>query len=337
MELIRYYHALVLLLSTRRCRYLIRVTANGADKSARACRYMLAGKVVAMQNEVPALSAFSDGLATEHYSEMLANTLAPDLLTVAKSYLQYYGTAPFAGVEREIRYWRSGNRAQLDIDGEPACQVNFQKSHIHVFNTQPLDSELNIELITGPALVLLLSQHNIYCLHAGSVLTRAGTIGFIAESGAGKSTLTTDFDEGWQQISDDILPIKFDEPTGVAQILPSYPQLKLRGSVSPNGIVKPKSLDFLVRVNPEPSASIRFKRLPRLNGMLQVVRHTVAAKLFDTELLIEHSNFAKLVSVAVPVIELSYPRKITKLKELRQHIVNYLENPVLQKSASSKD
>lgn len=298
---------------------------------------MLAGKIVAMQNEVPALSAFSDGLATERYSEMLSNAPAPDLLRVAKSYLQYFGTAPLAGAEREIRFWRAGNRAQIDVDGEPACQINFRESHIHVLNDEPLTSELNVELVTGPALVLLLSRQSIYCLHAGAVSTIAGNIGFIAESGAGKSTLATDFDDNWRQISDDILPIHFDEQSNIARMLPSYPQLKLPGAISPNGVVKTQPLHFLVRVNPEPSASIRFKRLPKLQGMLQVVRHTVAAKLFDTELLIDHSNFAKQVSIAVPIIEVSYPRKIKQLKELRQHIVNYLENPVLQKSANPLD
>lgn len=298
---------------------------------------MLAGKIVAMQNEVPALSAFSDGLATERYSEMLSNAPAPDLLRVAKSYLQYFGTAPLAGAEREIRFWRAGNRAQIDVDGEPACQINFRESHIHVLNDEPLTSELNVELVTGPALVLLLSRQSIYCLHAGAVSTIAGNIGFIAESGAGKSTLATDFDDNWRQISDDILPIHFDEQSNIARMLPSYPQLKLPGAISPNGVVKTQPLHFLVRVNPEPSASIRFKRLPKLQGMLQVVRHTVAAKLFDTELLIDHSNFAKQVSIAVPIIEVSYPRKIKQLKELRQHIVNYLVNPVLQKSANPLD
>jgi len=309
---------------------LIRITAKVADRSARACRYLLAGTPVAIQNEVPVLSAYADGYATERFSEILANAVAPALLNAANSSLQYHGNAPIGGSEQEIRYWRSGHRGQVDIGGEAACQINFQESHIHVCNNESINSEANVDLITGPALILLLSQLNIYCLHAGGVATRVGNIGFIAESGVGKSTLSKDFDKDWRQISDDILPIHFDPDNGSVEMLPAYPQLKLQDATMANGVPQPRHLDYLIRVIPEPSEEISFKHLSKVKGMLQIVRHTVAAKLFDKSALVNHAKFAKKLSVAVPVVEISYPRKLDQIDELRESIVSFLEGSDLE-------
>ena len=75
-----------------------------------------------------------------------------------------------------------------------------------------------------------------------------------------------------------------------------------------------------------PSNSISFSVLPRVQAMLQIVRHTVAAKLFDTDTLREHARFAKKVSTLVPVVEVSYPRDLDKLDYLRQSIIDYLSS-----------
>jgi hypothetical protein len=63
-----------------------------------------------------------------------------------------------------------------------------------------------------------------------------------------------------------------------------------------------------------------------VQAMLQVVRHTVAAKLFDATTLREHARFAKKVSSLVPVIEVSYPRDLDKLDQLRHSIIDYLRS-----------
>jgi len=305
---------------------LIRITAKVADRSARACRYLLAGTVVAIQNEVPILNAYADGEATQRFSEILSNIPTPTRLSAANSKLQYHGSAPIGGSAQEIRYWRSGQRGQLDVGGQVACYINFEELHIHVCNDEPLHSDTNVDLITGPALILLLCQLNVYCLHAGAVATQAGNIGFIAESGAGKSTLSAHFDDEWRQISDDILPIHFDPEATFIEMLPSYPQLKLQGASIVSGVPNPQPLHFLIRINPKPSAEIEFKRISNLAGMLQVVRHTVAAKLFDKPALQKHAKFAKKLSVSVPVIEVSYARNLDDVADLRKEIINYLKS-----------
>ena len=85
-----------------------------------------------------------------------------------------------------------------------------------------------------------------------------------------------------------------------------------------------KPLDYLLRINPVPSEKLGFAELSRTEAMLQVVRHTVAAKLFDSNALHQHAGVARKVSMCVPVIEISYPRNIDQLSSLRESIVDYL-------------
>ena len=161
-------------------------------------------------------------------------------------------------------------------------------------------------------------------MHAGAVDTPIGRIGIIAESGAGKSTLSRHVDKHWSQVSDDIMPVSLNEAGKRINVLPDFPQLKLANNLVLDSPKKDQPLNYLLRVRPEPSEDIDYKVLPRTQAMLQVVRHTVAAKLFDSSMLRQHAHFAKRVSSFVPMIEISYPRDIDQLDHLRSSIVDYL-------------
>ena len=219
-----------------------------------------------------------------------------------------------------------GGWAQIDIDGVAACQIDFIKLHIHVLNCEPLGIGLNLELIVGPALVLLLAQSQTYCMHAGAVDTPIGRVGIIAESGVGKSTLSTHVSSEWSQVSDDIMPMKMSEAENCIDVLPDFPQLKLAQNLVVDAPKPIKKMSYLLRVNPVPSADIHFEVLSKMQAMLQIIRHTVAAKLFDSTTLQQHANFAKNVSIMMPVIEVSYPREIDQLSELRESIFDYLSS-----------
>ena len=177
-------------------------------------------------------------------------------------------------------------------------------------------------------LVLLLTLNDTYCMHAGAVDTIVGRIGIIAESGAGKSTLSQHVGDDWRQVSDDIMPLQISDSGSAIEVFADFPQLKLSdnkavcGGKGNDG--DRKKLDYFLRINPVPSNDISFSVLPRVQAMLQIVRHTVAAKLFDTDTLHQHARFAKKVSTLVPVIEVSYPRNLDKLDYLRQSIIDYL-------------
>jgi len=245
-------------------------------------------------------------------------------MTGLNAKLAYIGKAPFESKLRVVHFWRSGDRAQLDIGGVPSCQIDFSQLHIHILNHQSLGTGLNLELIMGPALVLLQAQCQTYCMHAGAVDTPVGRIGIIAESGAGKSTLSRHVDKHWSQVSDDILPLSINEAEKLINVLPDFPQLKLANNLVVDSPKKNQPLDYLLRISPEPSESIGFTELSRRPAMLQVVRHTVAAKLFDSSILRQHAHFAKRVSSFVPMIEISYPRDIDQLDHLRASIIDYL-------------
>jgi hypothetical protein len=274
------------------------------------------------------LVAYASESATHQSTDLPDKFVELPIMTAANSILRYSGEAYFDNKFREVRYWRSDMCGQLDIDGEPVCQINFSTPHIHVLNAEPLGAGLNLEMITGPALVLLLTLDDIYCMHAGAVDTVAGRIGIIAESGAGKSTLSQHVGDDWCQVSDDIMPLQINDSGTAIEVLADFPQLKLlanRGQHLGVGAERRK-LDYLLRINPVPGNSISFAALPRVQAMLQVVRHTVAAKLFDTSTLRQHARFAKKVSTVVPVIEVSYPRDLDKLDQLRQSIIDYLSS-----------
>ncbi|MBL4673856.1 MAG: hypothetical protein JKX81_16470 [Arenicella sp.] len=313
---------------------MIRITGRGLASDAQTAHYRVADQELVCQKVMDGLAAYSCDFPTHQTTDLPEEFVESPIMTATNSTLRYRGEAYFDRKFREVRYWRSNIRGQLDIDGLPVCQINFSEPHIHVLNAEPLGVGLNLELITGPALVLLLTLDDTYCLHAGAVDTVAGRIGIIAESGAGKSTLSQHVDDQWRQVSDDIMPLRIDDSGSTIEVLADFPQLKLsdnRVEHSDNDSgnspdVGRKKLDYLLRINPVPGSSISFSVLPRVQAMLQVVRHTVAAKLFDSKTLREHARFAKKVSTLVPVIEVSYPRDLHKLDHLRQSIIDYLSS-----------
>jgi len=292
-------------------------------------RYTVAGQTLVFEDQVASLALFDQTLASDQDRVRLEEPYIiegdPHMVFHRRNAKRYYqGQAKFDNSECDVVYWRRRGVSQIDINGEPICQVDFAKQRIHLLNDLSFDNRINLEVVTGPALVLLLAEQDIYCLHAGAVNTVAGNVAFIAESGSGKSTLAASVDKNWRQLSDDILPLQLNKPERIVELFTSFPQLKLDGASVFEPIAAPQKLDFIVHITSQPSTEIVFKELSRADGLLQVIRHTVAARLFGQTLMKRHAKFSKRVSGRVPVIELSYPRNITQLDDLRIAIVDYL-------------
>ena len=284
-------------------------------------RYVLAGQEVVFDAPVSALSAFQQtgGLAAE--SEVAPPSARTRLLHEANAKLQYHGVAPIAEVAQQVSCWRDQHILQIDVGGRPVCQVDFQHQQIQLLNDQSYDDRLNLEVVTGPALMLLLAAKGIFCLHAGAVITGYGNIALIAESGVGKSTLSAHQREYWQQLADDIVPLLQHQG---GYVVGDYPQLKLPGNTiaaRPDG---PAAINLVLRLVTKSSDEISFKRLRKTEAMLQIVRHSVAAKLYDAEQLQAHAAFARQLSISTPVVELSYPRDLARLDAVRTAITDYL-------------
>lgn len=293
--------------------------------------YTIAGQRLVFEDQVASLALFGQVVASSQDRARLEEPYLiegdPRMVFNRRNAKRYYqGQARFDNRDRNVTYWRRRGVSQIDIDDEPICQIDFAKQRIHLLNDRSFDNRVNLEVVTGPALVLLLAEQDIYCLHAGAINTSAGNIAFIAESGSGKSTLSANVDKNWSQLSDDILPLQLNRPDRTVELMTNFPQLKLDGA----SIVQPdmtrQKLDFIIRINQKPNAEVQLKEVSRADGLLQVIRHTVAARLFGQTLMKRHAKFSKRVSGRVPILELSYPRDITQLDTLRATIVEYLSN-----------
>jgi len=312
-------------------RVLSQAISEPLSNNVDAYHYNIAGQQLVFLNQVASLKEFESGPVSFSYQQLFSGRKPQyERLSVNNASLIYFGRAPFNNKTQDLRYWRKQNIAQIDVAGTPVCQVDFATDQIYLLNARSFDERLNLEVVTGPALITLLAKHNVYCLHAGAVSTSVGNIVLIAESGTGKSTLSAhtsvqDPNYNWRQITDDILPLSTKTDGGQASfLLPDFPQLKLPNAVPQSRVLRDRNLDYILRLNPEPSESIEFRALPRTEAMLQVVRHTVAAKLFGDSTMRRHARFAKNVSRNAPVFEVSYPRNLNALPDLRKRIIDYL-------------
>lgn len=303
----------------------ITVTRQGASELN--YYYRLAGLWLVLPETVADLQFYEaeskpDLVNTEQESQPAVKEQWQQAIASGDVELRYSGTAPFDGQLQVLDCWQQGDILQLDIAKEPVCLVDMSRSEVFFLNDQPISSRLNLEVLTGPVLMLLLAQFNCFSLHAGAVSTAHGVIAFIAESGVGKSTLSADVSEDWAQCADDIAPLKINHSE--VELL-AYPQLKLPLAQARMATQLPMPLTAIFRLTKEASDEIQFKQLSSSQAMLEVVRHTVAAKLFNFRQLEQHLIFAKNLSSLLPVYEVSYPRKLDALPELREQIVDWLE------------
>lgn len=286
------------------------------DLSETAC-YQIAGQSVVFSSRVESLNSFHT-LRPESNTQIIASVLPVGLLDNSNAKQHYQGMAPFNGSNQAVTYWRQHSLGQIDIGGDAVCQIDLQQQKICLLNEKSFDQQLNIEVVTGPALIVLLALKGVFCLHASAVATDIGNIAFVAESGVGKSTLAMHHGTGWQQLADDILPITRTDP---ALCMQAFPQLKLANCVPEQRFPEMPSVDLIVRLSSQQVNQIEFRKLPRREALLEVVRHTVASKMFDADLLHAQMQFAQQLSQAVPMIEMCYPRDLSAMDELRKAII----------------
>ena len=240
------------------------------------------------------------------------------LATTHPSLLRYAGEAPFAGRTRRLELYVDGVHARIVIDGANAYRVDTAKRLAVCCLPDPA-SDLALELLLGPVAVLFFEALERYFLHAACVATSDGLLAFIAESGVGKSTLSASAGDDWQQVADDVIAIDAQAKFIVAD----YPQLKLPNAISPAAqkmADQELPLAGIVRLSPIEAEQISINRMAPAHALLQVIRHTVGAKLFDAEQLKRHMQFAQRVAHQYPMWECSYPRDMNNLAEVRQQI-----------------
>jgi hypothetical protein len=177
-----------------------------------------------------------------------------------------------------------------------------------------------VETALGPALALALAAHGVFCLHAGAVERQGRVVALVGESGRGKSTLAAflGHGRGWRRLADDVLPVTSALDSGTVG-LPHFPQLKLAPGTQVTADVPHRLPLGAVYVLERPAgASTSTEDLGPANAslsppldtraaMLALVRHTVAARLFDRTLSTAHMRFCAEAAASVPVRRVAYP------------------------------
>jgi len=167
-----------------------------------------------------------------------------------------------------------------------------------------------VERALGAPLALALALRGVHLLHASAVAGPRGALALVGESGAGKSTLAAAAEassgSGLERLADDILPVRLG---GEPRALPSYPQLKLaEGRRRPPGNRSPVlPLAALIEIEHGAGhAAPGLVRLPPAAAVAALVRATVAARLFDEELLAGHFEAAAATVAVLPVYRLRF-------------------------------
>lgn len=189
-----------------------------------------------------------------------------------------------------------------------------------------------VEAALGPALILALAIRGAWCLHASAVSCGGRLLAFTGESGNGKSTLAAYLDtqgaSGFRRIADDVTPLALG-PGGL-NALPHYPQLKLPPEKQPSRLAPERlPLTALYRLTPLPREADLpdgglLQPLERREAALTLVRHTIAARLFDRELLARHMDFCATAAALLPVRQILYPHRRDALPHVRDALFDDL-------------
>lgn len=125
----------------------------------------------------------------------------------------------FVGNEGDLIAGRIYDELYFVVENCTTIYYDFMKS----FPKGRLQSYL-----LGVLMATLLRQRGFLVLHACGVAKDGQAVAFVGESGWGKSTLAEYFcQRGYTLLSDDVMAVQVGQE-GQAEVLPSYPQIRLR-------------------------------------------------------------------------------------------------------------
>ena len=208
----------------------------------------------------------------------------------------------------------------LRIESESACLIGSSGRSISNLSSSPADSpsQLDQDLISGPALVQALALQSIWCLHASAAVCKGSTFAFLGESGQGKSTLAAylSHQDDWQLIADDILPVTCTPSSVLAW--PRFPQLKLPNDAQP-GLNLPDSIkvDHLILLEtPEEINKPAIYQLGQAESVKVLLSNTAGSRLYAPEILAEHLAFCTRAAPLLDVHRLAFPHNIELLPSI---------------------
>lgn len=165
----------------------------------------------------------------------------------------------------------------------------------------------SLERALGAPMALALAARGIYLLHASAIEVGGDVVAFIGEPGAGKSTLAAyAVQQGLARLADDQLAVRL----GSAPLaLPHFPQLKLRAEECyPEQARAERRLRALVSFRHGPALRrTDLRRLSDTAGCVEMIRATVAARIFGERDAVVHLDACASAVATLPVYALDFP------------------------------
>jgi len=267
--------------------------------------------------------------APEHNSNLPVaddHDQSPDVLV-------FDGPGQLADGTHHVECRLTDNGYRVRVHGVASFWVNRSGSH---FGCDHLDPGTRPAVVAaaalGPPLVLALALQGVFCLHASAVSDTRRVVGFVGSSGSGKSTLARSLSEltqpRWQLVADDVLAVSVEQGHAVA--LPQFPQLKLSAAAQPWN-TQPRSLPLasVYALTGDTGADgVDACPLPMIEGVVAILKHSVAAHLFGKTLRQRHLDACTQLAQTVPVSGLTYPwHTPTSVAEVSRLICRDLDAP----------
>ena len=288
--------------------------------------YAVAGHALAADVPIPFLQPFALPAASTPAIAPAFDALPPP----AEMRLLHRDRLWLGQAQRAITCYGHAQGYRLDVEGVGAFAIDAAgKTSAWVEPAPDAPPDGVAEAAIGPALMLALSIRQTWSLHASAVILDGVGVIFTGDSGAGKSTLAhyLDGDETspLRRIADDVLPIELNGDALV--LLPHYPQLKLPVAQQPAAHLPQRITPAVLYVLEGTASTARVMIEPQnpRDATLTLVRHTVATRLFDRDLLARHLAFCAQAGPLLPMRRLVYPRRMEALPALRDRLLQDLQ------------
>jgi hypothetical protein len=270
-------------------------------------RYRPAGQEFTFPCPIPELDAFAiTGLASPH--EDTLSPLLPLKTEIGASLAPTCQTIGWVGGEhRRVQTWSTPGETLLKVEGSRDFLIARRGAQIAWADPSQALTDLDREVLVGPALVLALALRGVWSLHASAVMIGERTLLILGETGQGKSTLAARLAQTHPRVADDILPVTSDANLTA---WPRFPQLKLPMDSQP-GATLPEAIPagWICLLAPADASSPALKRITPSRAAQFLLRHTAGTRLLEPALLAQHLDFCARAAQQVPAYELTYPHR----------------------------
>ena len=224
-----------------------------------------------------------------------------------------------AGELRLVKVSEIPTGTMLDVEEGGRFFISHNGKSISKLDAPSEFTYLDYEVLLGSVFTLALAMRGVWSLHASAAIHKDNLVVILGESGEGKSTLAAYLNqEGWQRVSDDILPVQIGEDGLMAY--PHYPQQKLTADAQPwlhlPGQMPVRTICLLIPVGKDNSTAIA--PLSTSETARALLAHTAGTRLFNSGLLKEHLGFCTASAAKVAGYRLDYPHRREILPLIRE-------------------